>query len=191
MKKSLINTFLSFLFISSACFGQSIIPNSKNNYLIGGIIDFNVRSTKFQHDNMLINDKLTTIEVSPDFAYFIINKFALGLQINSSFSLQKYLADGSKYKSNSLLASPYFRWYFYKGFFSELSLGIGKKQTNFDTWNIIQGKVTLGYSIFIKNNIALEPVFSFIRTSEKTGSETDYNINYDDINMSISFQTFF
>lgn len=172
-------------------FGQKQIPVAKYNYFVGGIIDFNIKTTEIEHDNISVSNKLTSFELSPDFGYFALNKLALGLQINSLFTIQKYSADGSSYRANSFLITPFIRYYFYQGLFAETGFGYGVKKTSDDKWNTYRGKVNLGYSVFLNERTALEPIFSIVNTRENTLGNNNYKISYLEFNFSLSLQTFF
>ena len=188
MKRSLV-FIIVIMFGYINCYCQNDQGGFKNNYIIGGTFDINVRKANFNNDNISLSDKLTSMEFSPNFAYFASNKLALGMQINTYIANQKFLVDGSTSKSITAMLGPYVRYYFYKGLFVETGLGLGAKKTSFDNWSIVQGKINLGYSVFIKKMIALEPIFSFSSSTEK--AKNDYRVKYQDFNLSLSLQTFF
>ena len=190
MKKVFIIYILSL--VNSLCgFGQKELPVVKHNYFVGGIISFNIKATDIDHDNITVSNRLTTFELSPDLGYFIFNRLALGFQINSLFTIQKYLIDGSSYRANSFLITPLIRYYFYQGFFAETGLGYGVKKTSDDKWNIYRGKVNLGYSIFLNERTALEPIVSVVKTKENTLGNNNYKLSYLELNFSLGLQSYF
>jgi|WetSurMetagenome_2_1015567.scaffolds.fasta_scaffold24147_4 hypothetical protein len=190
MKKIMILSTLNLFLLLNAS-GQVLKPYMKGNYFIGGIIDLNIKTYHFQNDNILLSNKVTSLELSPDFAYFIYNRFSLGLQFNYQFSVEKYLADGSKSKFNTFIITPIIRYYFFQDIFSELGVGYGLTKANNDNYNIIQAKIDIGYSIFLRDKIALEPIISYIRTSERSKEISEYKLNNMDFNLSIGLRTFF
>jgi len=70
-------------------------------------------------------------------------------------------------------------------------LGYGVKKTSDDKWNIYRGKVNLGYSIFLNERTALEPIVSLVKTKENTLGNNNYKLSYLELNFSLGLQSYF
>lgn len=67
MKNLLILTLFIGFFVQPIL-GQIDNPILKGNFMVGGIIRFDQKSTEVVHDNIATSTKSSTLELTPDFA---------------------------------------------------------------------------------------------------------------------------
>lgn len=182
------------MFIYTFCtyvVGQSEKPTSKGHFFGGGIISFESKTLDATIDDITISQRTNSLELSPNLGFFIINRMALGLKVNSIFTKTKYLTDGDLTKESKLLLSPFIRYYVYSDFFGEFDLGYGKISYEEDTGVIFRGLLCIGYSIFLNDKISLEPIISLNKYKENWKSNFLSDNKQTTINFSLSLQAFF
>jgi phosphate/sulfate permease len=171
--------------------GQTEMPISKAHYFAGGVIGFGTKTLDAINGEITISQRTNSLELSPNFGYFIINKMALGLKANSIFTKTKFLTNGESIKESKFLLSPFIRYYVYSGFFGETDFGFGKIKYEEDKGSILRGILCLGYSIFLNDKISLEPILSLEKYKENWNSNFVSDNNFTAINFSLSLQAFF
>jgi hypothetical protein len=150
MKSILLVAFFAMIAFSS--YGQT----EQGRYLIGGDLPFSAR---------LNNGSGVTI--NPQFAYFIMDNFALGGAIG--------LQTGSGYTQYSL--GPLARYYFDTGSdklkpFGQVFLGLGGSSGDYyaSTTGLV-GNVAGGVAIFLNEHVALEPNLK-VDFDSRTGAQS-------------------
>ena len=135
--------FLIFL-LSSFSF-NSFSQIEKNTWMIGGSASFDNQYTKST------NITSTSLKINPQFGFFFADNFAVGtlFGINNS----KYFRSWS--------VSPFLRYYL-KSFYAEVSYGFEQhKVVNYSKNNSSVLKGSIGYALFLNDNVALEPSFYY------------------------------
>lgn len=178
-----------FFILSSIANAQLEKPITKGHFIIGGLVSFNKKTTEVDYDNIITSQKHTIFELTPNFAYFIMNRFAVGLQISTTLTNQKE-NDGHIYKVRSLVLLPYFRYYLYSGFFGEAAIGYGFIKAEEEKATIVNGKMSFGYTVFLNQKVGLEPIVSYAR-DKQVSQDNNYKSKKNDLKISLSLQVFF
>lgn len=82
---------------------------TKGNFLLGGNISFS--STSY-HSEIAQSNKFYILQIAPSAGYFFLDKIALGIKANLSFSGLKAIGTDVYGKDNSLAFGPFARYYF-------------------------------------------------------------------------------
>ena len=148
MKKKIFVLVLLIMYFTITVIAQT----DKGNWLLGGNASF---SSSKQGD-----EKLTSINFSPNAGYFFINNLAGGI----SFDLSNYKVKGSDGSTTDLSIGPFLRYYFLKlaqraMLFGEGSFGFGSYKTTgtygstekFTSWMLAAGP-----AFFLNEHTALE-----------------------------------
>jgi len=171
--------------------GQSEKPISKGHFFAGGIIGYDSKRIDATLDEITISQRINSLELSPNFGFFLINRMALGLKANSIFTKTRYLSTNDLNKERKLLLSPFIRYYVYSDFFGELDLGYGKVKYEEETGTILRGLFSIGYSMFLNDKISLEPILSLSRYKENWKNNFLSDNKQTTISFSVSLQAFF
>lgn len=188
MRKNICILILCFI-LSSIANAQLEKPITKGHFMAGGLISFNKNTTEADFNNISTSIKQTVFELSPSFAYFIMNRFAVGLQISSTLTNQKE-NDGHIYKEKSLALLPYFRYYIYSCFFGEAAIGYGFIKAEEEKARIVNGKISCGYTFFLNQKVGLEPIVSYT-WDELVTRDNNYKSKGNDLKISLSLEVFF
>lgn len=193
MKKIMIVFFTPLFCLGTFC--QTEEPVKRGNFIAGGALSFDSKTLETNQMDLLLTTNSNSIEVSPNLSYFVIDKLALGIQLSSIFTTTKYLPSNIRVKSSKFILAPIIRYYIYSGCFSEASVGYGKISYSSEEGEgqCIRGKISLGYSFFVNNNISLEPVLSLSRYKENWDKSitNDTESKSNEFNFSLCLQTFF
>jgi hypothetical protein len=129
-----------FLNLTSA-FSQNV---SKGVILAGGNAGFNVVRANGNSEVLFT--------LNPTAGIFIINGLALGANMNLT------LADNL----TQFGFGPFARYYVAPNIFAQSGFGFSSlKIGNFDANTSLYGNIGMGYSIFLNNHVALEPILNF------------------------------
>ena len=111
--------FITCFFFSSFSLYAQI---NKKQFIVGGITNFSYSNTKGSINEVQNNYKKTSLQLSSDVGYFIINQLCAGVRIGISISNDKQVHDGQKSalpyyistdsKVSSINISPFIRYYF-------------------------------------------------------------------------------
>lgn len=175
--------------IFSNSFSQTERPITKGHFMVGGLVSFDWKSTEIHFDDFTGTQKQIVFEFSPNFAYYILNKFAVGLQTSSTFEKFKE-TDGHIDKIRSIAFLPYLRYYMYAGLFGEAAFGYGFKKMKDDKATNVSYKISCGYSFFLSKQVGLEPIVSYTFGNQGY-SDIDYKSKVNDLKISLSLQVFF
>jgi hypothetical protein len=134
--------------------------------LAGGAVSANRANTTTTVGNSSSTSRISTFTFTPRVGYFAVDNIAVGLGFNVTSGSFK---GGAETKTVSSDFELFGRYYFYEGFFGELSGGVGNSKTE-----LISGPVTItdkarlrklsvgaGYAYMLNNTVALEPLLLY------------------------------
>ena len=166
----------------------------KKSLILGVDIGLNYQRSEnqFLYSNTSNSKSTTTsstISFSPTAGYFITKWLMTGLEIEyiSSNSKTQFNQEIDYYAPHKTifktgLFSPVFRFYFYKGLYTQLDFSYGFTQYNVEYKNLPEGStdlsedvkkevyggsIGLGYSLIINQNIIIEPKFNYKKLKYK------------------------
>lgn len=111
----------------------------------------------------------TSFSFSPAAGYFVIDKLAVGLNLDLGTSKTKDNDDDFESVNTSISVGPFARYYITKGLFGEFALGIGsqKDKETFDgdtdetKYSTFSWGLGAGYAIMISDQVAFEPSLGY------------------------------
>lgn len=166
---------ITFIFCSRFAFTQTILQGT---WMAGG-------ETGFQSSKPKDGKANTTFTLSPDIGYYIIDDLAVGLA-------GTYSRTSSNSISLTILSlNPWARYYVYKDIFGRISYQAGNYRLEFDseeaktTFNGVE--IGAGYSAWLSNSVAIEPVLFYSVFSSKDESE---NIRENGFGVRVGIQVF-
>ncbi len=157
--------FLFLIFVIIPIKAQTEKPISKKYFLVGGSLGFNMNNLSGTNkDGSTYQNKTNTFNSDIYFGYFFINQLAIG--INPDFEFQWHWANNNVKKTMIFTLNSFLRYYFRFGLFGEGTIGIGFSKEEFNSDLSRKREVSswglgVGYSLFITNSIAIEPVLSY------------------------------
>ena len=178
-RKIVLFLFL-LIFVIIPIKAQTEKPISKKHFLVGGALGFNMNNLSVTNkDGSTYQNKTNTFNSDIYFGYFFINQLAIG--IYPDFEFQWYWNNNNVEKTMIFTLNSFLRYYFRFGLFGEGTIGIGtsKSWDNANLWRkreVFSWGLGVGYSLFITNNIAIEPVLSY-----KSHKRTDLLSQYKDV----------
>ena len=183
-----IQLIFLLLFVSGTFYGQT----EKGKFVLGGdtSISFNSEKTKFKADNIESDQsESSTLSFLPGAAYFVIDNLATGLQLQVSSTKRTFNVGTEEdviFKTTTLQASPFLRYYFTKGNikpYLQGSVGVGNsKDTRENTSNEGETKNSLfsygvdgGVAIFLNSYIAINlgVGYSSVQLKEKENNNNN------------------
>lgn len=149
--------------------GQITSHVKKSSFLLGGSIITNYENETVKSPDAAFYHKVFTVGTDAYCGYFISNHITMGLLTDFSFKNIKYsntLNDNKSTEiSNNYSFGPFFRFYTKPGVFFEGAFAIGFRHLGFNentekmrSFSFSSG---IGYSLFITNSIALEPLIKY------------------------------
>jgi len=176
--------------------GQDTKPFTKGHFFFGGSLSIDgkkIERTPIDYEEVLThNEKNFSTELH--LGIFVYNYIAAGMKVDLLINRYKF-STGETTFSNVLLLEPFMRFYTPFGLFGEGAIGYGfdkfglgstaDDDQKINTWNL-----GLGYSLFINNNIAIEPVFSY-GVIKKTEIEERIIEKNKGLNLHIGIQLYF
>lgn len=173
MKK--IVTLIAFALICSGAYAQF----NKGRYLVGGSLGFSATTSKTKTNSATnTNSHSTSLYVSPDAGYFIIDNVAVGASLNLSTSSTKGDGtDNSKTTSTNFTLTPMARYYLDQGIFFHGQVGFGSASTKYKAtgsntttttkYGVFNWAVAAGYAYFLNDYVAVEPMVGYSSDSFK------------------------
>jgi hypothetical protein len=159
--------YLGLLFTFGMTFALTAQTVDQGTWMIGGSASFS--STKVKNV-----PASTILDLSPKFGLFIIDDLAVGLGI----SFKSTSADTS---SNSTFGlGPFVRYYLTDPIFVQAGVDLGLEDNSATSFNL-----SLGYSWFVDNTVAIEPAL-FFSSVNYDGESSDATI----FGLSIGIQAF-
>jgi hypothetical protein len=160
--------FILFFFAALPVFAQNKYGSQKafiknGNFLLGGSVNGSFRSYTRDAPTEQGDDKGTVLDFKGDarVGYFVFDNLGAGVQ--ASIHHFNYKSDNtSSNPITYLLYGPFVRGYLNNGIFGEVGVGFGADNSvpSADT-RLFEGRFSVGYSIFITQKVALEPIVSF------------------------------
>ncbi|UOK43079.1 MULTISPECIES: hypothetical protein [Flavobacterium] len=160
------------LFITLVSFFTSNAQITKGNWMVGG--DASYTNSKVTDSNNKIIGSSNSVRIFPNIGYFVIDKFALG--INGNFNYGK--GNGSA-SSIGYGAGPFARYYFLDtensiNLFAEANYNYWISKTQgFDSGNGSSYKFKVGPVIYFNSSVGLEMSLSY-----NTEKLSDYTSKY-------------
>lgn len=182
MKK--VCTLLVFLLFIGFAFGQkneSSLTNAsvlKGSWMLGGDLTTSWKSYSYDQGTIKNKDKgrIFHLDTSGKIGYFPIEDFALGLKGQLRHLNLKSDSTGAAPRQTVLTAGPFLRKYFKAGVFGEAGAGMGLDNLSDGLqWDILSADLSLGFTYFLNNNIAVEPILALVYTKQKAGTEMQQN----------------
>ncbi len=195
--KTIILFLFLFIFVKIPVSAQIEKPITKKHLLVGGSFGFLMsNSTDTDPDGLKIfGGKIRAIESDLYCGYFLLNRFAIGIKPDFEVKWEELWNNYSKTKTRTFILNSFLRYYFRFGLFGEGTIGIGTSNSwsNSDLWRkreVFSWSLGVGYSIFITNRFAIEPVLSYksLRETEMV-NEKDFRI-LEGFNFRIGFQIY-
>ncbi|PSR57020.1 hypothetical protein AHMF7605_27810 [Adhaeribacter arboris] len=161
---------LFFLLVSTIAYSQTNQSSlktfvKKGTYLVGGSVNGSFRSYSRTATSTEANpDRGTVVDFKGDLkaGYFITSNIAVGLQASINHFNYKNELKGTGPISTLFLYGPFVRGYLKNGLFGETGFSIGLENLNSTVDSkLIEGKVALGYTHFLNQKVAIEPLLSF------------------------------
>ncbi|MTI30531.1 hypothetical protein E1171_06880 [Cytophagales bacterium RKSG123] len=189
---------LLFFFFYHPIMGQT----SQGNFLLGGVASFNVQNDVGQEG------RVSTLSVSPNFGYFIIDNLAMGLSLPLNFKWDKWA--GGKGRNINLVLGPFAKYYIpvadRVSFFGETALGLGTTNVKQDPrYRPIEPedplldpqirykeilrvyKLGMGLVYFLSPQVGLEGELAYVAQSTRLKSELIDFLNDTEKNRNLSF----
>jgi hypothetical protein len=178
MKKILLTLLVFVTFY--AAFGQFV---KQGAMMAGGTVSFVSSTDKNKTGGVTVTNGTSTIfSLAPNFGYFLANNLALGTALQLSFG--KSDPGNPNYgRSNFTAISlvPFVRYYLNMGIFFQGEFGVGSvrsKSTILGNANTIEKisssswSIATGYTIFINENVAIEPMLDYGNSMSRSKSST-------------------
>lgn len=142
---------------------NSFVKNG--TFLLGGAVNGSFRS--YTRDSSSPNEKRddqgTVVDVKGDarVGYFLFDNLGVGVQASIHHFNYKSENTSSTPINTYLLYGPFVRGYLNNGIFGEVGVGFGVDNSipNVDT-ELLEGRLAFGYSYFLTDKIAIEPILS-------------------------------
>ena len=182
---------LIFLILTASLYAQF----EKKTFGINGNILFSTGQThtKIVNTNMDVLEtkrEFTNFSLTPSVSYFVIDNFSLGLILTYNNSLTEYsmvgsLGDPSESTSRGIQLGPELRYYFkyyqiYPFILGSYQYGLNKNKftpspSNNDSerYSLHVYRLGVGLSIFITDDVAVESIFAYTNSIEKSKSLSD------------------
>lgn len=107
--------------------------------------------------------------------YFIMNDFAVGLNLNVFHESTKITSDPEQepFRETYFMGGPFVRYYLINGIFGEAGASVGKHNFSdgFQT-NLLEGTVGVGYAFFFNEKFSIEPLLSFRYFRQTKGDQS-------------------
>lgn len=148
---------------------------NRGRMLVGGSAEFSTAADKSKTGGTTVkNGNYTSLTVSPQFGYFVIDNLAVGAAL--SMGLGKWNAKNDNdddMTSTSIQFQPFVRYYLPMGIFFQGKVGLGTTKykydnSNFDDkYNTTSLALSGGYALFLADNVAVEPEVGYRITKSK------------------------
>jgi len=160
-------------------------PTDKGHFIVDGSIFLSTNNSKSEQDGFNTKSNAFGFGISPKAAYFIADRFALGLETSFNYTDNEFTnTNGDKSSSNitAISVGPFVRYYLMNGIFGQASLGFGTSNSESNGFenksDFFRYQLGVGYAIFLNQNISLEPIISYQygkNTSDQSTFETTNN----------------
>jgi hypothetical protein len=180
MKK--IYTLLALMLFGTATFAQkneSSLTDAyilKGTHMLGGSLSTSFKGFSSDQGSQKNIDKGTVFRINLDgrYGYFVMEDFVVGVKANLRHFNYNTEGPGQGEEETVLLLGPLLRKYFHTGIFTELGVGFGLDNiTNGRQSDLFQADLGLGYTYFLNNMIAIEPMVLLQYSKQKFGGSTE------------------
>ncbi len=156
---------------------------NKGRMLVGGAVGFQTYTEKTKSGSTTTTEgRSTSISLTPQFGYFVIDNLAVGAGLDVSLSKFKPDSDNDFESSSSSFAfQPFVRYYIKPGIFFQGAVGFGSgsdKQSyqgnsDKDKFGLFNWALSGGYALFLNDYVAVEPMVGFGMSTTKYKEDTD------------------
>ena len=188
MKKSFF--FFPCFVIAMICITNASGQVNKGNWLVGGNFAY-AKSNSSGID--ATNSKGRSIEIASNIGYFVFDKFATGIKINSQFTKEKYPQVNGSYTSqfqNIVGLGPFIRYYFLKpdnriNVFSDAAFlySVYSNNNAGSTQKSIDYTMAAGAAIFFNTTVSMEFLLDY-----KNSNTLKFDAKEEKIAFKIGFQ---
>lgn len=157
---------INFLFLALFITITTNAQITKGNWMVGGSASFKSYKSENINNGSLVNNNY--VDLSPDFGYFLIDKFVVGAKSNFGYTGYEG-ANGKGYN-----VGPFARYYFLKpektvNFFTQVNFGYGEYinsvNSKYPTRNY---GFKAGSVIFFNNSVGLEMALEYNKANENS-----------------------
>jgi hypothetical protein len=136
--------------------------------------------------------------LSPRGGIFITDAILVGSGIGFSLGTTKY-DDDDKYTYSSISFTPFVRYYLPQLFFGYLELGPGFSTDKWDfssggddkdRYSFLVWEIGVGYSYFLNDYVAVEPIIYFGSTNYTDRDNTNQKDKYGDLGFQVAFSIY-
>jgi hypothetical protein len=179
-----------YIGISQLAISQIKESFSKNNIITGGAFSFNHQKRTYP-DNSDSRTIYNNFETDCHLGYYILNHFAAGLKTNITIRSQKryFNSDVVKINDNWFTIGPFLRYSTNFNLFIETGGGfeffkedVVSDNTNSSNWKANFYNIGVGYSLFLSNSVAIEPMIRYkhyhLPNQDTFVEFTDNNIDF-------------
>jgi hypothetical protein len=179
MKK--ICSLLICFVVSGFAFGQkneSFLTDAyvvKGSWMLGGDLSSSWKSYSKDQGAIKNMDKgrIFRLDMRGKIGYFLLEDFGLGLKAQGSHLNLKSDSTGLAPRQTVVTAGPFLRKYFKEGIFGEAGAGMGLDHLSGGLqWDILAADLGMGFTYFLNNNIAVEPILALVYSRQKAGTQT-------------------
>lgn len=164
----------------------------KGIWLLGGTGNFSSSKNIYSSPALITTSNSTTIKISPNIGYFIIDKLSIGVKV--SYSQYKDIATmpiGAVSNVKRFEFGPFLRYYFLAkekdvNILSEISYQYGKYSFNPSKGNINTISFLVGPAIYFNSSVALEFLAGYYSRIENVGQQ--YKSSQKSFQIAIGFQ---
>ncbi len=171
-------SFLIFIsFSASAQRNRSNLLDAfilKGTYLMGG--DFSTSFKGFSSDRGAFKNidkgSIFRANINAKTGYFPLQDFVIGLNTRLDHFNTNGDSTNSGPEETSIIIGPFARYYFKTGLFVEAGVGVGLYNiTEGQQSDLFEGSGGLGYTYFLNDKIAIEPVVLYRYSKQKFASD--------------------
>ena len=169
-QKNRMKTTALFLFTTFFLFMHSYGQIDKGTWLVGGTGNFSSSSNSFASQSVTTTSTTTTIKLSPNIAFFLIDKFALGLKNSFSYFNDK-TPSGFNSRVTRFEIGPVARYYFlekdkkinivFEGDYLFGTINSKPSQGTINTYSLNAGPV-----FYFNDTVGLEVTFGYFSRKE-------------------------
>ena len=143
----------------------------RNSVMIGGSLSAAYYSGEIKAAGITEKYDITEITATPKIGWFIRQPLAVGLSTEFIYLTVDF--DETRDTSSSfLLGGPFVTYYFPNHIFGEASFGYGFNTINDDQQtNLIRIAGGIGYSLFLNEKVAVEPMLRYVYDQRKMPGE--------------------
>lgn len=177
-----------------ACAAGASAQTEQGLMLVGGSVGFSSITAKDVYDGTSSDDetKITNIDLTPRFGYFVTDALAVGAGLELSSSTVK--SGDYKQTESSFSFAPFARYYLPQGVFGQAEVGFGSSKTKFGESDskskLFLWSVGVGYAAFLNDNVAIEPLIAYGSRTDTDGDDSKYQEKFSGIMLNIGLSVY-